>query len=67
MSAKKTKVRSEVSVNAYVVVARAVEEGVNYGYNRAHKHTDEPSAEQLKQAIEDSVLLHLTEVLNFGE
>ena len=38
------------------VLRMAVEEGVAYGYQRAHKHTDQPSEEAVKQAIEEAVL-----------
>jgi hypothetical protein len=31
-----------MSVRAYTVLSRTVEEGVAYGWQCAHKHTDDP-------------------------
>lgn len=48
----------------YQVLQRAVEEGISYGYRRAHKHLEEgqtPSEQSLKDAIEDAVMLNITE------
>lgn len=48
----------------YQVLERAVEEGVSYGYRRAHKHLDQgqtPSEQMLKDAIQDAVLNSITE------
>jgi hypothetical protein len=56
---------SKVRFKAYNLVARAVEEGVAYGYNRAHKHSDEPSEEVIKQAMIDSILNSLCEIIDF--
>lgn len=63
--ARRQKTASVVRVNAYAVIARAVEEGVVYGISRAHKHTDHPSREELREAIEQAVLNDLCEVLRF--
>ena len=41
-----------------------MEEGVSYGYRRAHKHLDQgqtPSEQMLKDAIQDAVLNSITE------
>jgi len=40
----------------YPVLARCVEEGVAYGWKRAHKHSDHPSAEIILTEIESAVL-----------
>ncbi len=41
----KRPVRGGIKVRAYPVLCRAVEEGVAYGWRRAHKHIDTPDAE----------------------
>lgn len=61
--------RATVQVDAYKVIARAVEEGVTYGWNRAHKHTTSPSESLVKETIESAVMNALCEVImwpNFG-
>lgn len=60
---RKLRPRSDLRVNTYIVVTRAIEEGINYGWNRAHKHTDRPSPEQIKQEIENAIMNSLSEVL----
>jgi hypothetical protein len=59
------KVRSTIKVSAYKVIWRAVEEGVRYGWRRAHKHTETPDEETVLSAIEDAVLSELCEILEF--
>jgi len=45
----------------YRILEMAVESGVEYGYNRAYKHTDDPSDERIKQSISEAVLLEISE------
>jgi hypothetical protein len=52
-------------LKAYTIVANAVHAGVVYGHGRAHKHTQTPDADALREAIYSAVMLELTEVLNF--
>lgn len=59
--------KNALSVRLWVIVHRAVEEGVSYGWQRAHKHTDNPSKEVVLEAMEDAVMLHLDEVFNLEE
>lgn len=61
------RVSGEVRLKASEVIARAVEEGVTCGWRRAHKHTDQPSAEGAIEAIETAVMAALDEVLDFDE
>lgn len=58
-------VRGEVTVNAYAVVERAVEEGVRWGWQNAHKHTDTPTKETVIDQIGQDVMRELVEVLRF--
>jgi len=63
----KTKVKGSVRIDAYEVIVSAVESGVKYGINRAHKHTDKPSCEQIECEVTQAVLNSLCEVLVFDE
>lgn len=51
-----------MQLDEYAIVERAVEEGVQLGCNRAHKHSDTPSKEELTDKILTGVMEALSEV-----
>lgn len=51
----------------YMVLERCVEEGVSYGFNRAHKHTDKPSEDQIKEHIHSAVMNEICEWFEFDD
>lgn len=53
-------------VRTYPALVRALEEGIAYGWRRAHKHTDAPGEAKIKAAIVDAVLLELSEYFDLG-
>lgn len=56
-----------MKANEYRVLSDCVERGVGYGYNRAHKHTDNPVPELLRDTIADAVLNEIAEYFRFDE
>jgi hypothetical protein len=54
-------------VRAYPVLYRAIEEGVAYGWRRAHKHTDTPEAHAIEEQIVSAVLSEICEYFDFDE
>ena len=52
---------SQLRPNTWRVLELAVEEGVALGYNRAHKHLDNPTEEDIKRHIEEAVLGTISE------
>lgn len=58
---------NELKVNVYSVLSECVENGIEYGWNRAHKHVDEPSEGFLKQCIEEGILLMISEKFQFDD
>jgi hypothetical protein len=40
---------------------------VQLGFNRAHKHTDTPSDDELQNKIIDSVMMEICEWFSFNE
>ncbi len=58
---------AHIKWRSYQIISRAVEEGVASGYMRAHKHTDTPDEEHLKQEIENYVMMALCEVIDFDD
>jgi len=52
-------------VNEYAVLADAIERGIEYGWHRAHKHSDEPSPIEIRMAIYDAVMLEVCDMFNF--
>ena len=61
----KSRVTGIIRVNAYDVISRAVEEGVTYGLNRAYKHTDSPTRDDMEREVAQAVTNELCEVLMF--
>lgn len=66
-SKEKVVTRARVRMNAYEILRRAVETGVEYGYRRAHKHTDTPTEDQFKNEVAQGVMNELCEILLFEE
>lgn len=59
--------KMELRINFGEVIERAVEEGINYGWNRAHKHTDEPDELLIKQQMLQAVMNSIYEVISWGD
>ena len=53
--------RPGLRVKVYPVLCEAVERGVAYGLNRAYKHTETPTREQIAEAVEHAVLHEICE------
>ena len=45
----------------YPILVDAIENGVKYGYHRAHKHNDNPDKDQVTDAIVAAVLNEIFE------
>ena len=54
-------------VRTYEVLRRAIEDGVATGWRRAHKHTDEPTAEVVQDQIVTAILNEVCEWFAFDE
>lgn len=39
----------------HLVLRMCIENGIALGWNRAHKHTDNPSPEQIRDAIQHAI------------
>lgn len=63
----KVKINSTVTLNSWAIISRAVEEGIDYGYRRAHKHTSTPSEDLLKNEIDNAIMSELSEVLLYED
>lgn len=64
---KKVEVTGEMRVRSYDVLYRAVEEGLGYGWHRAHKHTDSPDEDAIKQQMLDGVMGAVCEYFTFSD
>lgn len=54
-----------IRFKTYWIIQRAVEEGIAYGLNRAHKHEDNPTKDKIAIEIERAVMLALDEIIDF--
>lgn len=61
------KQQQSIQLKAYSIIKRAVIEGTEYGYTRAHKHTDAPREEDITSSIVEYVMLALTDIINFED
>ena len=64
----KTKVDSRgMKAKTYNVLARAVEEGIRYGYNRAFKHCEDAGENEICNSMYDGVMNELNDWFTFGD
>lgn len=56
-----------MKVDEYKVLVMVIENGVNLGWNRAHKHSETPEDYYVKNCIEEAVMLELLEYFNFDD
>lgn len=63
----KPKITGTIKANCYAVLERAVEDGIEFGWNRAHKHTDSPDPETLKGQIGLEVMNAICEFFKFED
>ena len=64
---KKRPVTGGLRVKAYDVLQRAVDDGLNFGWNRAHKHTDKPSEDAIKDAMFGAVMGEICDWFDFDD
>lgn len=58
-------VGGKMRVKAYDVLSRALDEGIECGWRRAHKHNDKPSDEAVKESVEREVMNSICEFFEF--
>jgi hypothetical protein len=58
------KKKTTIKLKPYPLIERAVEEGIAYGWNRAHKHTDKPDPDHIKEQLLYYIMNELTEITN---
>jgi hypothetical protein len=51
----------------YIVLSDAVERGVEYGWNRAYKHTEDPDPREIRQSIIEQVMITIGEYFEFDD
>ena len=51
--------------NIRTILAKAIEQGIEYGWSRAHKHTDEPHPSKICEAIEIEIWNEIDEMFDF--
>ena len=56
-----------MKVNTYKILDNAIEAGIQYGYQRAYKYTDTPSADLVKAEIHNAIMNELSEVFVFDD
>jgi len=54
-----------MKVKMYSLIERIVEEGIDAGWARAHKHTDEPYGDALKEHIQRYIMNGFDETFEF--
>ena len=56
---------TEMKPKHLVILSNCIEEGCRYGVSRAHKHTEDPSYEQIEEAVHSAIMEKIHEVYDF--
>ncbi len=61
------KQKTNMRTKHYVILSNCIEEGCRYGVSRAHKHTEDPSYEQIEAAVYTAIMERIHEVYDFHD
>lgn len=59
--------KTQIKVKLYNILHTAVEQGVQIGWTRSHKHTNTPTEESVKEYILREVMNELSDVVDFND
>lgn len=59
--------KNKLKVNTYAVLEECIEIGIDGGMNRAYKHTDNPTEEQIKEELLRYIMLQICEKFKFDD
>lgn len=51
----------------YTILSECIERGIELGFNRAHKHNDNPGSQEIKTQIYHAVTSEITDYFAFEE
>jgi len=54
-------------MRSYPIIARAVEEGIAFGLNRAYKHAEAPGREEIADSLQIEIMNALCDVVDFDD
>ena len=54
-------------IKIYKLIEQIVEQGIDAGYHRAHKHADTPDEETIKSCIEQYIMNGFDETFEFDK
>lgn len=54
-----------MKVNYYAIISECLEVGCRRGVHRAFKHSDDPSLDQIQEAVYDAVMIELNDKFDF--
>ena len=63
----KIKVEGTVKVRVYNYLSDRVEDAIQFGWNRAHKHTATPTEQHIITEIDHEVMNVLCDIFNFED
>lgn len=61
------RVKNTIKLNIYNILADKIEDGINWGWAHAHKHSDTPSEQTIKDYIHNDIMNSLSEVIDYGD
>ena len=61
----KIKISNNIKLNSYRIITDKIEEGINWGWSRSHKHSDNPGEDVIKEQIYNEITNVLCEVIDF--
>ena len=61
----KIKISNSIKLNSYRIITDKIEEGINWGWSRSHKHGDNPGEDVIKEQIYNEITNVLCDIIDF--
>lgn len=63
----KIEIGDSIRLDAYNIISNAIENGIELGWNRAHKHVEAPSKDHLLDEIHRNIMNNLCDIIKFDD
>lgn len=60
-------IEASIKLDVYKIIRESIDKSIDHGWNRAHKYTEIPGIDHIKEELLNSIMNDLCQIIKFDE